>query len=580
MKGRTALAFLVVAILAAPILAKEPVAPLPPDLRAVPADALGFVHIRVADIWKSEALKEIRDTVLKAGEKAIEGFDKRFLPHPSSIERLTVVLIPQDEKLDKAPLFFAILATNKDMEKDELLKSTLPNAVPKKAKFGSYYFDEKTRLGVSFISDRVIAFGPAPAIESYLAYNVRAATADGALTAALQMANSKKQFVAALNAAMIPAKVIDGAPPAVRPLLKAKLLTLAIDISGDVQIDAGLSYADDEQAKDAHDALRALAALGRAELKSVRKEMLAKVLGDGKVAPLSELPEATMALFALGAIERVDELLANPPIKRDGHSLQASFKLPSGANTMVAVSAVGVGLLLPAVQKVRSAAARVASQNNLKQISIAMLNYESAYGKFPPAAICDKNGKPLLSWRVAILPFIEQNNLYNQFKLDEPWDSEHNKKLASVVVKVYTHPEQPDQLSGICHYRLFYGKDAMFDLKNGRGLATITDGLSNTIAVVEAAEGVPWAKPDDFAYDPKKPLPKFATFSSGGFNAAFGDGSVRFLSHSLPEKTLRAYITANGGEIIDDEETTPKATPKLKPLPFDRKQLEKERFRR
>ena len=176
------------------------------------------------------------------------------------------------------------------------------------------------------------------------------------------------------------------------------------------------------------------------------------------------------------------------------------------------MAAVGVGLMLPAVQKVRESAARISSANNLKQIGLAVHNYHDTYGHMPPAAICDKNGKPLLSWRRRLLPFVEQNALYQQFKLDEPWDSQHNIKLSRTMVKVYMHPQAPASAEvGLSHYRLFHGKDAMFDLKaKNRNLATVADGLSNTWMVVEAAEGVPWTKPDDFEYDAKKPLPKFA----------------------------------------------------------------------
>src|SRR5207302_1956982 len=111
----------------------------------------------------------------------------------------------------------------------------------------------------------------------------------------------------------------------------------------------------------------------------------------------------------------------------------------------LSMSGFSAALLLPAVQKVRMAAGRTRSANNLKQMALATINYADAFGRAPAAAICDKNGKPLLSWRVAILPFIEQDNLYKQFHLDEPWDSDHNKKLLARMPNVYALPgvQQP-----------------------------------------------------------------------------------------------------------------------------------------
>ena len=556
MKAHFALTPLIALIFSLPIRADDP-APLPADLKAVPTDALGFVHIRVADVWKSEAFKEVRETLLRAGTKAIEGFDTRFVPHPSSIDRLTIVFLPQDPELKKEPLFYAILATNKAIEKEDFLKSALPGAVKKELKFGHYYSDEKSKIGVSFITDQIIAFGPPQALEAYYSQNARA---DGALGSALQMASGRRHIVAAVNTSMIAAKLRAEAPPQVTPLLKAKLFTLAVDVAGDAHLDASLTFADEKQTSDAETALKSLAAQGRAGLKKLHMEMLNKVLGDGKIAPLQELPEAAGSLFALGALERIDDFLADPPIKKRDNTLQASLKF-STVSGVTGNFAIGMGLLLPAVQKVREAAARTQSSNNLKQIGLAMLNYESAYGHFPPAAICDKNGKPLLSWRVAILPYIEQQNLYNAFKLDEPWDSEHNKPLANTIVKVYTSPAAPNTTLGLTHYRIFYGNGALFELNKGVRIQDITDGTSNTFMVGEAEQAAPWTQPDDFAYDPKKPLPKFASFTNGGFNALFADGSVRFMSNSTPEKTIRAYITRNGGEVVGEGDELPRSVP-------------------
>jgi hypothetical protein len=170
--------------------------------------------------------------------------------------------------------------------------------------------------------------------------------------------------------------------------------------------------------------------------------------------------------------------------------------------------------------------------------------FHDTYKRFPPAAICDKQtGKPLLSWRVAILPYIEQVSLYKQFKLDEPWDSPHNKKLAEMVVPIYAPPGGKDTEAYKTFYRVFVAPrdsaiqtawqilpqmNSPFGAWGGKFLST-TDGTSNTLGVVEAGEAVPWSKPDELVYDPKKPLPKLGGLFKDGFNATMMDGSVYFL---------------------------------------------------
>jgi hypothetical protein len=528
---------------------QEKKAPLPADLAAVPGDALGFAHIRVADIWKSDTLKELRDTVMLAGEKALGGFDQRFVPSPSSIERLTVVVVAADEQLHEEPGVYAILAVSKPYKKDELLKSAMPNAIEKKTTNGNYYVDPKSQTAVAFAPEFVV-FGNVKGVAIYVD---KKSSGPGPLTEAIQAANSKRHITMAGNFSTIPPELFEKAmkevPPPFRPLFKAKTATIGFDLVENAKIELIANYESDTAAKTAMAALQDAAKMGRDFLKKGRDEMLATVLGDGKVAPLEKLPEAAMALVALGGMKQLDDFLAAPPLKQEGRQVQISITVPN--MSYAGMMPIAVGMLLPAVQKVREAAGRAQSQNNLKQIALAMFNYESAHGQFPPAAICDKNGKPLLSWRVAMLPYIEQQNLYDQFKLDEPWDSEHNKKLLKYKVKVYMSPADPNVEAGLCHYRAFYGKDAILELNQGRKLANVTDGLSNTILVVEADEGVPWTKPDDFEYDPKKPLPKLGGLVPNGFHAAFGDGSVRFIKSSIAEKTLRALITANGGEIAE-----------------------------
>jgi Protein of unknown function (DUF1559) len=193
------------------------------------------------------------------------------------------------------------------------------------------------------------------------------------------------------------------------------------------------------------------------------------------------------------------------------------------------------------------AAHRSRSINNLKQLGLAMHNYHSSKGSFPPKAVFDKDGKALLSWRVLLLPYLDQRKLAEEIHLDEAWDSEHNKKLVESMPKVFQSGGESEK-PGETAYLAFTGKGTIFDGKKGIKLLEITDGTSNTIMFVESARGVPWTKPEDLAYDPDKPLPKLGLVPEG-FLSTFCDGSVRFLRSNVPEETLRALITASGGEV-------------------------------
>ena len=111
---------------------------------------------------------------------------------------------------------------------------------------------------------------------------------------------------------------------------------------------------------------------------------------------------------------------------------------------VIAIIAILVALLLPAVQQAREAARRTQCKNNLKQIGIALHSYHDVYKTFPPAYIPDEDGKPMHSWRVLILPFIEQQALYEQYDFNEPWDGPNNSQLANVVISVYQCPSSPN----------------------------------------------------------------------------------------------------------------------------------------
>jgi hypothetical protein len=232
--------------------------------------------------------------------------------------------------------------------------------------------------------------------------------------------------------------------------------------------------------------------------------------------------------------------------------------------------AILLALLLPAVQKVRGAAERIESANNLRMLSLAMLNYsDTNTGQMPPSVVYGPDGKPLYSWRVLILPYVEADNLYRQFHLDEPWDSPNNKPLLTQMPRCFA--DKADPQPGMTHYQVFDGPGAPFDSsarpfrpfmlqgRNGplnlqasghelRFPMSFVDGTSNTFLIVEAADAVPWSSPQDLPFGPGKPLPKLGLPSRKGFNAVYADVVVKFVPSSTSEQTLRALITPNAGD--------------------------------
>jgi hypothetical protein len=242
----------------------------------------------------------------------------------------------------------------------------------------------------------------------------------------------------------------------------------------------------------------------------------------------------------------------------DDHGVRFIVRDAFPSVSPVSAVPVAVALLLPAVQAARTAARRAQSTGDLKQIGLALHNFNAANGHFP-ADIRSKDGKPLLSWRVQILPFIEQQALFNEFHLDEPWDSPHNRELAARMPPPFAHPMSNDA-PDMTFYRGFMGKQAIFDPKvpEGVGLPSITDGTSNTLAVVEAKEAVSWTKPEsDVPFDPDAKLDeipalleKLGGHFPGGFNALFCDASVRFIRESVNPVVFKALITRDAGEVV------------------------------
>jgi hypothetical protein len=205
--------------------------------------------------------------------------------------------------------------------------------------------------------------------------------------------------------------------------------------------------------------------------------------------------------------------------------------------------------------------ARLRCGGNLLHLLFAKWRYYDDKKSYPPPAITDGAGKPLLSWRVALLPYLGEKELYNQFRLDEPWDSAHNKKLLPKMPKVYASVGDPPKTAHGTFYQVFVGEGCLFEKEKLVTVDDVLDGTVHTIAIVTAADAVPWTKPADLEYAADKPLPNFigGMLDDGLISFATGGGlqiSVNVFD-AEKEKIFRAGITRSGGEISELERLRP-----------------------
>lgn len=238
----------------------------------------------------------------------------------------------------------------------------------------------------------------------------------------------------------------------------------------------------------------------------------------------------------------------------------------SGSNSILVILAVlGIGgllfvgllaaLLIPAISTAKLASQRSVSMNNMKQIGLALHNYHDVYGEFPPQYVVDTAGKPLYSWRVLILPYLEQDAVYKAWDKSKAWDSPENAHLSDMVLPVFRMPDERG-LNNDTSYLAIAGANSLFEGNNSVKFQQVTDGLSNTIIVVESkGSGVKWAEPRDLD------LAGITMINSGapaqinggaprGAQALFADGSVQFVPAGTPPATLRQLGDRRDGSSV------------------------------
>lgn len=527
-------------IVAAPLAAQPPVPPTKPaGLDVVPTDSFAFLTVNAGKLWDNPGFKPFREWY--AAQKVGPVDELTGVP-AADLERVT--LFTPTGTLDPAP--FLLVTTRKPYNEVKVLKALTAERTdpkgPRRTGNAVRTGHPEFPIGV-LVDERTLLFVPQQHDElpfAGLLGQLIAKKIDGPLATALADA-AKHDIAFAFDVRPLAALTEDfrTVAPNLAPyqaLWKARTAAFTADFDKTAHGVLKLTFANEADAKRAAPVLKEAGS----ELTGVIEKELAR-----DKERMDPLERAYLELYV--------NVLKAAKVETEGANVLAVVELPYQEGvarfvTMLPKSYPGV---------VKSAQA----QNNLKQLALAMHDYEGTYAVLPSdlAPIGEKGA--VWSWRVQILPFLEQQNLYSQLDLTKAWDDPANLKTlqAMEMPKVFEIPGRPAQ-KGHTYFRIFSlpknakGKDRPWLVEGQKGpkFVEITDGTSNTLMIVEAGEAVPWYKPDVLAYDGVLPLPQLGDKSADRFLAAMGDGKIRTLKPSkLSEKTLRALITIQGGEVIE-----------------------------
>jgi DNA-directed RNA polymerase subunit RPC12/RpoP len=491
------------------------------ELKFVHTDVQGFITIRVGDIMKNGSVKDKLNIAAPRDkemiEKKIAEIDKKLGIGVNDIERATFIFRSADNK----DVGIAIRST-RALDQKKILGFLAKEHSEKKEGSAKYFVldREGASMALHFDGDRAALLTENEvAMREYLAGATKPPTHQ-ALARGVQLAAAGKH-VAVAAARMNGPLLQEVLPP--RDMmpniqsLNGLLLAAKLDHQLSVEFTGIFSSSDD-------------AARCRPDFDGLQRTILAEM----------RAPNPNHEDFM------VQKFFQSATIEQRGAEIVIKGKTEINLHPILQV-ARNTTLAPPGQMK---------SVNNLKQIMLAVHMYHDVYKRMPAAGLpspMNPNGPSLLSWRVHILPYIEEEKLYKEIRLDEAWDSPHNKQFWNKMPKIYQLPGKPND--GKTYYKVFEGQETAFPDKTGSRMVMITDGTSNTLGVVEAAQPVHWMKPEDIPFrmnQGKQMLDRLGNhWGDDLLVVSYCDGTVRRLRRSIPPMTLQALITRAGGEVIN-----------------------------
>lgn len=599
--------FALVAAVALAALADPARAADPGAAKVLTPDARGFLHVRVGDVWSSDVAKQLRTFAAQAGPDLLAEFDTRFYPAPSDVESFTIVLfepnfrdlLPSGRPSDKSPVW--VVTSKQPLDRAALLKTMQKGGKARKHGGAEYHFDESNWSGLLVLDNTSYAFASEDSITALIDRMAKGGASP--LSAVFAREAGKHPATLGVNVERLATPdVVKGMPPEFGPLLKAKTLIATADLKPKTAVSATLEFATEAEAKEGEKAVREAVQFARGQIGNALLYVENKARGEPGKPPagIHAFPEAVGLVLAAAGLKQVDGLLGAMPVNMKGTGVSATLELDSvlpGGSTAVGIAtvaaAIGVAVAGNEPRGVRPGEYDwTERERNMVNVAKAIEKYHKDKGHYPPPAITDKDGKPLLSWRVAILPYMDNayinNNggpgekpingpkeLYALFKLDEPWDGPNNKKLIDKLPSLYRAPWSaiPYQQSSIGKTMVMAaaGKGAIFDptaKKVSEG--DVRDGTKQTLLLLQLEEpghAVYWSKPSDVELTADGKLPADGPNLAKRLAVVYADGSAHTLANGIDLKALHGAVTRDGGEKLDDAVIRPEPIKQPVPLP-------------
>lgn len=536
----------------------------------VPNNALAVIALRPANILSQDSMKPIR-TLIEQENRKRNDFNV-FGLKPTEIEVVTTIFIPPDliNKRGQSMDHVTVIQVNQSVDLTEEFDRTkilkkFSGGQGKLVKFTNTKIGKETYSKVTssrndallFLSNRMLMIANN---EKSLQLVIDAMQSGGVNRWAKQWSEVENASVAGIFDVRVARAIVGDEQAQVAaanaPVLglispiweSSNLASFGMTINQNISLKATLYQ--EKNGEEIKNTLNALVVLANNMLRQMNRSASGNTV------------QQRLSLMSL--INVAQKVLKSVKVTQKNEDVNLTTELPGDSGAQM------IALLVPAVIQARTAARRVEGMNNLKQIMLALHNYHDAHKHFPPAVVMGPDGKTPHSWRVELLPYLDHKALYEEYKMDEPWDSENNKKVLAKMPSVFRSPDDDGPPNNTSYFAVV-GKNTAFgkisagaaagafggeglaggfgavgSSKGGVRIRDITDGTSNTVAVVEAKRDIPWTKPEDIKYDGKQ-LPKFGGFHQGGYYVGLCDGSVRFLSEKINPKTLKNLLQINDG---------------------------------